>query len=104
VSDAAPHAEPVGHDHPEVNYVAKFVWLVALTTIEVGVAMWIEGVPKLALLAFLSVWKAAIVLRYFMHMKMEGIGLKLAMLFPVLLMVILFTLFLIDSQSGYGSL
>lgn len=104
MSDAASHADAAGHDHPEVNYVAKFVWLVALTTVEVGVAMWIEGVPKLALLTFLSVWKAAIVLRYFMHMKMEGIGLKLAMLFPVLLMVILFTLFLIDSQSGYGSL
>lgn len=104
MSDAAAPAHAAGHDHPEVNYVAKFLWLVALTAIEVGVAIWVEGVPKLALLTFLSVWKAMIVLQYFMHMKMEGIGLKLAMLFPVVLMVILFTLFLIDSQSGYGSL
>jgi caa(3)-type oxidase subunit IV len=95
MSDAA---APATHDHPEVNYVAKFLWLVGLTTVEVGVALWIEGMPKLALLTFLSVWKAAIVLRYFMHLKMEGIALKLVMLFPVLLMFILFTLFLIDSQ------
>jgi caa(3)-type oxidase subunit IV len=102
VSDAALAAD--SHDHPHVNYIAKFYWLVALTTVEVGVAIWIEGPMKLALLAFLSVWKAAIVLRYFMHMKTEGLALKLAMCFPVLLMVILFTLFLTDSLSGYNSL
>jgi len=104
VSDAAAPAGHDAHDAHDVNYVAKFYWLVGLTAVEVAVAMFIEGVPKLALLAFLSVWKAAIVLRYFMHLKMEGIALKLTMLFPVVLMVILFTLFLIDSQSGYGSL
>jgi caa(3)-type oxidase subunit IV len=97
VSEAAVLAG-TAHDEPHVNYIAKFVWLVALTTVEVGVAIWVEGVPKLALLTFLSVWKASIVLKYFMHLKTEGIGLKLAMLFPVLLMVILFTLFLVDSQ------
>lgn len=106
MSDAAAPTDPAhgGEHHEEVNYVAKFVWLVCLTTVEMGVAFWIEGTPKLILLTALSVWKAAIVLRYFMHMKMEGIGLKLAMVFPVILMVILFGLFLTDSLSGYNSL
>jgi len=106
VTDAAAPSDPAhgGEHHEEVNYVAKFFWLVGLTTVEVGVAMWTEGALKLALLTFLSVWKAAIVLRYFMHLKMEGIGLKLAMAFPVVLMVILFALFLTDSLSGYNAL
>ena len=68
-------------------------------------AIWIEGAPKLVLLAALSLWKASIVLSYFMHLKTEGLALKLAMLFPVVLMFILFTLFLIDSQYfGYNAL
>ena len=100
MSDAAIHA-----DRPHVNYIAKFLWLVALTTVEVGVAIWVEGPAKLLLLAVLSFWKAAIVLRYFMHLKTEGLALKLAMLFPVVHMFILFTLFLIDSQYfGYNAL
>ena len=98
MSDAAVPAADAGHDHPEVNYVAKFFWLVGLTTVEVIIAIYIDGFPKLALLTFLSVWKASIVLKYFMHLKMEGIALKLCMLFPVVLMFILFTLFLTDSQ------
>lgn len=108
MSEAAAHAvaaEAPGHDAPHVNYVAKFIWLVALTTVEVGVALWIEGPAKLVLLAALSLWKAWIVLSYFMHLKTEGLALKLAMLFPVVLMFILFTLFLIDSQYfGYNAL
>ena len=101
MSDAAAAA---GHDHPHVNYIAKFVWLVGLTTVEVGVAMWVEGMPKLLLLAFLSFWKAAIVLQYFMHLKTEGLALKLVCLFPVVLMFILFTLFLTDGYIlGYAA-
>lgn len=101
MSEAALHAD----DHqPHVNYIAKFVWLVGLTAAEVGVAIYVEGAAKLLLLTFLSVWKASIVLKYFMHLKTEGLALKLAMCFPVLLMVILFTLFLTDSLSGYSSL
>jgi caa(3)-type oxidase subunit IV len=105
VSDAEVPAAGAEHAHPEVNYVAKFFWLVGLTAIEVVVAIKLDGGLKLALLTFLSVWKAAIVLRYFMHLKMEGIALKLCMLFPVVLMFILFTLFLTDSQYfHYNSL
>jgi len=90
-------------DHPHVNYIAKFWWLVALTTIEVVVAFKVEGGAKLLLLTVLSLWKALIVLNYFMHMKTEAIALKLTMCFPVVLIIILVTLFLTDSHFlGYA--
>jgi caa(3)-type oxidase subunit IV len=76
--------------------MAKFYWLVALTAAEVVVALKVEGPWKLVLLAFLSLWKAAIVLRYFMHLKSEGRALKLLMAFPVVLIVVLVLLFMTD--------
>jgi cytochrome c oxidase subunit IV len=93
VQGAAAHDEGA---HPHVNYMAKFYWLVALTTAEVAVAFGVSGGWKLALLTFLSFWKAGIVLRYFMHLKTEGIGLKLLVAFPGALIVILVMLFLAD--------
>ena len=99
MSDAATdagHATAAEHDHPHVNYIAKFGWLVALTTVEVIVAMNVEGGLKLFLLTFLSLWKAAIVLNYFMHLKSENLALKLALCFPLALIAILVTLFLAD--------
>jgi len=102
VTDAAAHA---ADDHAHVNYMAKFYWLVALTAIEVCVALWIPGGWKLLLLTVLSVWKAGIVLNHFMHLKSEGIALKLAMLFPLVLVVILVTLFLTDAwYFGYSGI
>ena len=92
---AAPAAAGA-HDHPEVNYIAKFVWLVGLTAAEVLVAWKVEGGAKLGLLAVLSCWKAGIVLNYFMHLKMENCALKLAMAFPLALVFILVILFLLD--------
>ena len=95
---SAEHAE--GH---HVNYIAKFWWLVALTAVEVMVAFWVPGGWKLLLLTVLSVWKAGIVLNYFMHMKSEGIALKLTMCFPLVLIVVLVTLFLTDAHFlGYA--
>ena len=95
MSDAAAHAD--AHDsHPHVNYMAKFYWLVALTVADVVVAMYVEGGLKLGLLAFLSCWKAGIVLNHFMHLKTENLALKLAMAFPLVLIFILVMLFLAD--------
>ena len=99
------HAAPAeGHDGGHhVNYLAKFWWLVALTAIEVGVAYKVPGTAKLVLLALLSVWKAGIVLNHFMHMKSEAVALKLAMSFPLVLVCILLTLFLMDAHFlGYA--
>jgi len=93
---AAAHAAREGEHHPPVNYVAKFYWLVALTAVEVAVAIRVEGGPKLGLLAFLSCWKAGIVLNHFMHLRTERLALKLAMAFPLVLILILVTLFLVD--------
>ena len=102
MSDAAA-AHAADHE-PHVNYMAKFWWLVGLTTVEVIVALKFEGGLKLALLTFLSLWKAAIVLAYFMHMKTENLALKLAMCFPVVLIFILVSLFLADGYFfGYSS-
>ena len=102
MTDAAVHAA----DAPaHVNYMAKFYWLVALTAVEVGVAIYIPGGWKLLLLTVLSLWKAGIVLNHFMHLKTEGIVLKLAMLFPLVLVFILVTLFLADSYYfGYSGM
>ena len=93
---AAPAAAAETHAHPEVNYIAKFMWLVALTAAEVLVAWKVEGGAKLGLLAVLSCWKAGIVLNYFMHLKMENCALKLALAFPLTLIFVLVILFLLD--------
>jgi len=98
---AAVHA---ADEPPHVNYMAKFYWLVALTTAEVCVAFWIPGGWKLLLLTILSFWKAGIVLRYFMHLKTEGRALKLLMAFPAVLIVVLVVLFLTDGVwLGYAA-
>ena len=92
------------HDHHDVNYMAKFWWLLGLTLCEVGVAVLaakVEGFPgglTLAGLAFFAGWKAAIVLNYFMHLKQENTALKLVVAFPAALVVILVTLFLLDGH------
>jgi caa(3)-type oxidase subunit IV len=93
MSDASAHA---GHDHPETNYMAKFWWLVGLTIAEVAVAIALPGGLKLALLAFLAFWKAAIVMNHFMHLKAENRALKLVVAFPAVLILILVGLFVLD--------
>jgi|SRR5688572_25184159 cytochrome c oxidase subunit IV len=105
MTDAA-HAAAAGAEHHETNYMAKFWWLLGLTIIEVLIA-W--KVPSPALrgigLAVFACWKAAIVLQHFMHLKNEGIALKLAMLFPLCLIAILVLLFLTDSYFlGYSGM
>ncbi len=97
MSEAAAHVEGRDATHePHVNYMAKFYWLVGLTTAEVIVAFTLEGGLRLSLLAFLSVWKAGIVLNYFMHLKTERIGLKLMIAFPAVLVCVLVGVFLLD--------
>ncbi len=105
MSDAAVHASDHAGDHePHVNYMAKFYWLVGLTTVEVLVAIFVPGGWKLFGLTALSLWKAAIVLNYFMHLKTENLALKLAMAFPLVLIFILATLFLLDGYFlGYSA-
>jgi heme/copper-type cytochrome/quinol oxidase subunit 4 len=100
MSDAAVH--PAAGEHHEVNYMAKFYWLVALTTAEVIAAFTLKEQRMLLLpiLTVLSIWKALIVLNYFMHLKTESLGLKLCMTFPLVLICVLVLLFLADGYWG----
>jgi cytochrome c oxidase subunit IV len=98
---AAADAHAGGH---HVNYMAKFWWLVGLTIAEVLVAVLLSGGVKLPLLGFLAFWKAGIVLNHFMHLKTEGLALKLTLAFPFALIVILVMLFLADGYFlGYAA-
>ncbi|MGH7701242.1 MAG: cytochrome C oxidase subunit IV family protein [Gemmatimonadales bacterium] len=81
--------ESVAHKRP--NYIAIWVWLAALTAIEVGVAF-VSHFPKLALmliLVALAIWKALLVALYFMHLKFERWRLRIVFLVPLPLAVIL---------------
>jgi cytochrome c oxidase subunit 4 len=73
--------------HP--NYVAVFLWLAALTGVELGIAFlpWSKLVLILILLG-LAVWKALLVGLYFMHMRWEGKRLRIVVLAPLPLTVI----------------
>ncbi len=96
MTEAHAHVHAGEHDHPEVNYMAKFWWLVGLTIAEVAVAWKVPGGFKLAGLAFFACWKAAIVMQYFMHLKHENMAMKLVVAFPAALIAVLVTLFLMD--------
>ena len=97
MGDAAGHAGDHAGEH-HVNYMAKFWWLVGLTIVEVLVAWKVPGGLKLAGLAFFACWKAGIVLQHFMHLKSENLALKLVVAFPMVLILVLFTLFLLDAH------
>ena len=89
------------HGHKEVGsraYVFVWVWLLALTGIEVFLAY--EHLPirlMIVLLMGLSVAKAALIMAYFMHLRFERVNL-IATLVPVLVVTIsLFAVFFPDS-------
>ena len=98
MTDAA-HAEHAEGEH-HVNYIAKFWWLVGLTLCEVAAAVVLSGEGqgglRLGVLAFFALWKAGVVAQYYMHLKSEGIGLKLVAIFPLVLIAILVTAIMTD--------
>lgn len=58
--------------HEEPNYIAVFIWLAALTVIEVAVVyLPINKLVIATALIGLAVSKAALVAIYFMHLKFE---------------------------------
>ena len=105
MTDAA-HSTAPAEAHHHVNYMAKFWWLLGLTAVEVLIAVYIPNPALRGIgLAVFACWKAMIVLQYFMHLKDEGIALKLAMLFPLVLVFVLVLLFLADSHFlGYSGI
>jgi cytochrome c oxidase subunit 4 len=80
------------HDAHDVNYMAIFWWLLALTILEI-----MAGYPhagpsyphllKGALLVGMALAKAALVAMYFMHLRFERITLGYIAMIPLILCV-----------------
>jgi cytochrome c oxidase subunit 4 len=82
-------ATSVEHKHP--NYVLIWIYLAALTGVELAVAL-LKFLPRNALiltLVILAVWKALLVALYFMHLKFEPKKLLIVVLAPLPLAVLL---------------
>jgi len=79
------------HAHKRPNYIAIWIWLAALTALELGLAFELPITQnlKLLLLMILAIWKALLVALYFMHLKFEGWNLRFVALFPIPLVLIL---------------
>ncbi len=95
---ASPAAE-----HHDPRYLWQAAKLAAITIVEVGIAVaagngvfgdW-RGIA-VAALACLSLWKAGIVGRHYMHLAYEKRALILVALFPIAVIVVLFTGFTLD--------
>ena len=79
----------VEHRHP--NYIAIWIYLAALTGVELVVAL-LKFLPRqwlIGALIFLAVWKAMLVALYFMHLKFEPKRLIVMILAPLPLAVIM---------------
>ena len=91
-------------EHTEPNYMGIFWWLVALTIIEIGVALIPNGpfysnLFQGILLVGSAVGKAALVALYFMHLKFEKRVLGLIALSPLILMIIALVFLLNDIRN-----
>jgi cytochrome c oxidase subunit 4 len=76
--------------HAEPNYIAVFVWLAALTAVEVGVVyLPLTKLAQAAILVVLAFTKAALVALYFMHLKFERRTMLIVAVTPVILCVFL---------------
>ena len=79
----------VEHKHP--NYIAIWIYLAALTGVELVVAL-LHFLPRhllIGTLVFLAIWKALLVALYFMHLKFEPKRLVIMILAPLPLAVIM---------------
>jgi len=91
-------------EHAEPNYMGIFWWLLALTIIEIAVALIPNGpfYSKLFqgfLLVGSAVGKAALVALYFMHLRFEKRILGLIALSPLILMIIALLFMLNDIRT-----
>jgi cytochrome c oxidase subunit IV len=76
--------------HAEPSYIAVFVWLAALTAVEVGVVyLPLTKLAQAAILVVLAFTKAALVALYFMHLKFERRTMFIVAVTPVILCVFL---------------
>ncbi|MFQ5913450.1 MAG: cytochrome C oxidase subunit IV family protein [Nitrospinota bacterium] len=80
----------MAQEHKEPNYMAIFWWLLALTILEVIVA--ISNLPtagKASLLVAMALGKAMLVAMYFMHLRFERFTLGAIVLTPLVLCLFL---------------
>ena len=81
------------------RYVAIWVWLLALTAVEVLLAYlhFFSTLLMLAILMFLSIIKAGLIMAYFMHLRSERVTLILTLLPAGAVVIGLLFVFLPDS-------
>jgi cytochrome c oxidase subunit IV len=83
--------------HAEPNYIGVFVWLAALTAVEVAVVyMPLTRLAMAAILVVLAFTKASLVALYFMHLKFERRTMLIVAVTPVLLCVFLMFMLIPD--------
>ena len=83
--------------HAEPNYIAVFVWLAALTAVEVAVVyLPLTKLAMAAILVVLAFTKAALVALYFMHLKFERRTMLMVAVTPVILCVFLMFMLIPD--------
>jgi cytochrome c oxidase subunit 4 len=83
--------------HAEPNYIAVFVWLAALTAVEVGVVyLPLTKLAQAAILVVLAFTKAAMVALYFMHLKFERRTMLMVAVTPVILCIFLMFMLIPD--------
>jgi len=83
--------------HAEPNYIAVFVWLAALTAVEVAVVyLPLTKLAMAAILVALAFTKAALVALYFMHLKFERRTMLIVAVTPVILCVFLMFMLIPD--------
>jgi cytochrome c oxidase subunit 4 len=85
---ASPAAQRAHHAHP--NYMLIWVFLAALTAVELSVAFlpWPKTVIIL-ILVFMAFWKAALVGLYYMHLRFEPNRLRILAIAPLPLFAVL---------------
>ena len=77
-------------EHHEPNYIAVFLWLGALTMIEIGVSQLSLPRPTMiAMLVGLALVKVSLVALFFMHLVSERQLLKLIVVVPLIVASIL---------------
>jgi len=81
------------------RYVATWVWLLALTAVEVLLAYlhFFSTLVMLSILMFLSIVKAGLIMAYFMHLRSERVTLILTLLPAGVVVIGLLFAFLPDS-------
>lgn len=88
-----------GHISPASTYVTIFLTLMAMTGITVGVAFINLGALNFAVAISIAIFKATLVILFFMHAKYSSSLTKLVIGTGFFFLVVLFTLTLTDYAS-----